>query len=313
MSLFERMNQDDIFEISPRVYRNKVVAYNLIMEDRLYALAKTIQLAIHETVKLLPWRDFSVSTLAHQIANEVVTTTRVGRDAGDYAPDQYTLTIHPLETGELQTVKPEIQDDLASKLQQALKECNFEVTREPHITLATDPTLKKGEIRVIAWHSADPMEITPRPRPRREFKLDQLRKNAFLVVEGSRHFPLNKSVISIGRRVDNDLVLDGHHVSRKHAEIRAHQGRYQIVDLGSMAGVKVNGRIVQEQTLFAGDVITLADVELVYAEGAEGPPAVTPPYRPLSKPRDERDIETPLDMRRMDLEDDTTPTGTTDE
>jgi hypothetical protein len=282
------------------------------MDDQLHTLAKTIQLAIHETVKLLPWRDFSVSTLAHQIATEVAATTRTGAESHRFAPDQFTLTIHPHETGELQAVKPEIQDDLATNLQQALKECNLEFTREPHITLATDPTLKKGEIRVIAWHSADPTDVTPQPIPASAFESDRPGTNAFLVVEGRRHFPLNKPVINIGRRVDNDLVLDGHHVSRQHAQIRAHKGRFQIVDLESMAGVKVNGRIIQEQILFAGDVITLADVELVYAEGAEGPPAVTPPYSPLSKPTDERDVATPLDMKKPGLEDDTTPTGSTE-
>ncbi len=279
------------------------------MDDQLHTLARTIQLAIHETVKLLPWRDFSVSTLAHQIATEVVATMRAGAESRQYAPDQFTLTIHPHETGELQAVKPEIQHDLASNLQQALKECNLDFTREPHITLATDPTLKKGEIRVIAWHSADPTEITSHPMPESAFQSDRPETNAFLVVEGRRHFPLNKAVIDIGRLVDNDLVLDGHHVSRRHAQIRSHQGRFQIVDLDSMAGVKVNGRFIQEQFLLAGDVIALADVELVYAEGAEGPPAATPPYSPLSDTIDDRNEITPLDMKKKELDDDTAPTG----
>jgi hypothetical protein len=283
------------------------------MDDRLQKLAKTIQLAIHNSVKLLPWRDFSVSTLSHQIATEVIAMTKVDRESHSFAPDQYTLTIHPHETGELQSIKPEVQDDLTSNLQKALRECNFSFTRNPHITLATDPTLKKGEIRVIAWHSADPMEVTPDPRTLSVVESELPRTNAFLVVEGRRHFPLNKPVITIGRRVDNDLVLDGHHISRKHAQIEAHEGRYQIVDLDSMAGVKVNGRLVRKHTLSAGDVITLADVELVYAEGAEGPPAVTPPYSPPSKPADERDAETPLYIRRSDLNGDTTPPEKSDE
>ena len=282
------------------------------MENQLHTLARTIQLAIHETVKLLPWRDFSVSTLSHQIATEVLATSRVGHDTHNYAPDQFTLSIHPHETGELQTVKPEIQDDLALNLQQALDECDFSIIRKPHITLATDPTLKKGEIRVIAWHSADPRGITPQPVSESTSESDLPRTTAFLVVEGRRHFPLNKAEINIGRRIDNDLVLDGHHVSRRHAQIRAHQGHFQIIDLNSMAGIKVNGRKVQEHTLFAGDVITLADIELVYAEGVEVPPAVTKPYSPLSRSSDERDQVTPLDLKKADFEDDTEPTDMSD-
>jgi pSer/pThr/pTyr-binding forkhead associated (FHA) protein len=283
------------------------------MENQLLTLARTIQLAIHETVKLLPWRDFSVSTLAHQIATEVMATSRVGSDSENFAPDQFTLSIHPRETGELQTVKPEIQDDLALNLQQAFTECNFSIIRRPHITLATDPTLNKGEIRVIAWHSADPRDITPQPISVSAAEVDMPRMTAFLVVEGRRHFPLNKPEINIGRRVDNDLVLDGHHVSRRHAKIRVHQGRFQIVDLDSMAGIMVNGRVIKEHILFAGDVITLADTELVYAEGVEGPPAVTKPYSPHDKSIDERDSETPLDLKKSDFEDDTEPTDTPDE
>ena len=94
--------------------------------------------------------------------------------------------------------------------------------------------------------------------------------NAFLIVEGIKVFPLQKAVVSIGRRLDNALVLDDPRVSRTHAQLRAVNGRYVIFDLNSTGGTYVNGQRVSQSALYAGDVIWLAGVTLVF--GQDNPP-----------------------------------------
>jgi hypothetical protein len=269
------------------------------MEERVASLEKAIEASIKDHLKRLPWRTFSVAAVAHQLAKEVVACSRTDKRGRDFAPDQYTLSIHPRETGELQSSPPVVQKELAVDLQKALHNANFHLAREPHITLATDPTLPTGEVRVIAWHSSDPSEFEKAVPIQPVTAEDQQIPRAFLVVQGRRHFPLNKEIIAIGRLPENDLVLNDRHVSRRHAQLRAEKGHYRIIDLQSTAGTRVNGRPIKEKVLRPGDVITLARVELIYGEDPGGPPDATPPYTPPFWPDKDRDLVTPLDLRSI--------------
>jgi pSer/pThr/pTyr-binding forkhead associated (FHA) protein len=91
-----------------------------------------------------------------------------------------------------------------------------------------------------------------------------------LIIEGVKVFPLQQAVVSIGRRLDNTLVIDDPRVSRTHAQLRAINGLYVIFDLNSTGGTYVNGQRVSQNALYAGDVIWLAGVTLVY--GQDNPP-----------------------------------------
>lgn len=273
------------------------------MDQSQLIVERAIRSAIRSSVARLPWRNFSINTLARQLAREVLATSRSDREDRLFAPDQYTLSVHPRETGDLHGATPQVQREVALDLRSALEKSGYLLTREPHITLATDPTLARGEVRVIAWHSSDPAEFERLAEPEAMLAPDQPAVGAFLVVEGKRHFPLSKQIINIGRMVDNDLVLDDRHVSRRHAQIRAYSGHYKIIDLDSTAGTKVNGRLVKEQMLFPGDLITLAAIELIYGEDVGGPPDSTPPYEPAPKPAEERDQATPLDLKTLSSND----------
>ena len=89
---------------------------------------------------------------------------------------------------------------------------------------------------------------------------------ALLVLETSSLFSFNQALITIGRTNDNDLVIGHANVSRKHAEIRFTHGEFEILDLGSTGGTYVNGEKVDRCTLSKGDVITLANVHLVFGK-----------------------------------------------
>jgi len=54
-------------------------------------------------------------------------------------------------------------------------------------------------------------------------------------------------------------------ISRRHAELRrGPTGDWQVVDLGSTNGVKVNGRRVESSRLSPGDEVTLGTTRFVF-------------------------------------------------
>jgi len=273
------------------------------MEERLASLEAAIKNSLRDSLELLPWHTSSASAVSRHLAKEVIECSRKDKEGRPYAPDQYTLSIHPRETGELHRSPPEVQKQLASDLREVLKEFGFLMAKEPNITLATDPTLSMGEIRVIAWHSSDPLEFTDEQKEPTVETAEHPLLNAFLVVEGKRHYPLDKDTINIGRLPSNDLILNDPHVSRHHAQLKSSENGFVIEDLKSTAGTLVNKRRVKRHRLRPGDVISIARVELIYGEDPGGPPEVTPPYAPPFKPPSDRHKVTPLNLKTIPQED----------
>jgi len=61
----------------------------------------------------------------------------------------------------------------------------------------------------------------------------------YLVTPDNKVFNLAKPVVNIGRREDNELVIDNLRISRVHAQIRQIDSRHVIFDLDSTLGTKV--------------------------------------------------------------------------
>lgn len=258
------------------------------------------QWAVENITPLLREGSLDEEALAEQLVHEVEELSREDDRGRTFAPDQFTLSIHPEAATGLKGSFTDIHATLSQSLEEVLVEVGFELRRRLHLTLATDPTLLGGDAQVIAWHSGNPLTITRELVPERRKDAGDPPEDAFLMVAGKRHFPLHKPEIRIGRLLQNDLVLKDPHVSRRHALLRLEGGQYFIHDLDSTAGTKLNGSPVDSAPLRPGDVIILANVEMVYGEGPGRPPTDFPPYQPPDRDELEQEV-TPLDMKRFDF------------
>lgn len=98
---------------------------------------------------------------------------------------------------------------------------------------------------------------------------DRVRVTRLLVGETDGQevrFPLFKDRLTIGRTANNDIQLNAHFISRRHAVIVTENGETKIVDWGSKNGVFVNEKRVTEQTLKNGDIVTIGTTEFRYEE-----------------------------------------------
>ncbi len=86
-------------------------------------------------------------------------------------------------------------------------------------------------------------------------------------------YEFNRVEITIGRTMDNDLVLTDPGISRQHISIRDKGGAYILKDLGSSNGTKLNGKLIEEEVLRPGDVITAGSAEVKFESTASGGPA----------------------------------------
>lgn len=90
--------------------------------------------------------------------------------------------------------------------------------------------------------------------------------NAYLVLEGGKIYPLDKPILTIGRSLENQFVLDHPSVSRYHAQLRAWNDQYVLFDLSSRSGTFVNGQRIQQAALRSGDLICIAQICVTYRQ-----------------------------------------------
>jgi pSer/pThr/pTyr-binding forkhead associated (FHA) protein len=92
--------------------------------------------------------------------------------------------------------------------------------------------------------------------------------SALLVVKrgpntGAR-FVLDRPVTAAGRHQGSIIYLDDVTVSRRHAEFRVENGKFLVVDVGSLNGTYVNREPVESASLADGDEIQIGKFRLVF-------------------------------------------------
>lgn len=98
--------------------------------------------------------------------------------------------------------------------------------------------------------------------------LISLRKCVLAVIDGPspkiKYDLGKKKVMRIGKKTDNDIVINDKTVSRVHMEIEATSDSYLLRDLNSTNGTFINDMRVKEAFLSPGDVISFGNTKLEY-------------------------------------------------
>jgi hypothetical protein len=85
-----------------------------------------------------------------------------------------------------------------------------------------------------------------------------------------RRYSLRSGRQTIGRRGDNDIVLEDLSVSASHAWIMNQQNQYVIMNTLSTNGTFVNGKRIHEATLRHGDRVRFGQVEFTFLTRERG-------------------------------------------
>jgi len=163
----------------------------------------------------------------------------------------------------------EFQNAFISTVHEIADEAGLIFHSPPILKIVPDLVLEPGALKVLASSSNEDISQTMDAIIQPEERAFTLPKNAYLIVNGTTIFLLDEEIINIGRRPDNHLVLNDQRVSRLHAQMRAVNGRFVIFDLESTGGTFVNSQPIKQQTLMAGDVISLSGFPLVYGQDDE--------------------------------------------
>lgn len=236
---------------------------NLI--DKLDLLEMHLQRIIEgSAARLFP--DYNMEKeLAHRLVAALQAGARENPDGSLVAPNLFILVVHPGKSSLLRQNEG-FFDDLTSSLEKSAAEAGMRFLSPPVIRIAEDPGMPLQQFRINAQISLDQLARTTDVLVELNAQGNNTPVNAFLIVNGMQIFSITQSVINIGRRSDNQMVIDDPRVSRVHAQLRAIKGRFVIFDLDSTGGTFVNAQRTSQSPLYPGDVISLAGFPLVYGQ-----------------------------------------------
>ena len=207
-----------------------------------------------------------------------------------YVPNNFRVYLAPETLSSFASFESGLEEELASHLASRASEAELHFVGRVRVTLLADPGLRSDRMRVESdlvdrrgvvlgesgQHTQAMSLQDPAAAPDACPRLD--------LVLGQRRIALTGlEQLSIGRALDNGLILDAASVSRHHARLSRRGENWSVEDLGSTHGTFVNSHRVTTSVLRDGDRLQLGE-QVMRLEAGDAPAAAGSRTRPGAAP-----------------------------
>jgi len=216
--------------------------------------------------------------LARKLAKEMedAKTVSVSRT---YVPNHYRVFLSPQDREQFSSYEPALRKELSDYLLEHARAERLALTSRPAVEFMTDDRLVLGEFGIQAQLldlDEESEEVPAAPsqgdfghtmvyapdRAARKLDPQPAAPSRAVLAGAGRRTVLSGDRMVLGRSRDCDITVEDANVSRRHAELRPAGDTWEIVDLGSTNGLKVNRRRVEQARLRHGDRVTLGVTDL---------------------------------------------------
>jgi Protein of unknown function (DUF3662)/FHA domain len=230
-------------------------------------------------------RAFSSQVQPVEIARKLAKEMDAHRTASVsrvYVPNQYTVYLSPEDHERLEGYERSLEQELSGYLLEHARRHDYALLTRPEVDLETDDRLRLGEfgiqtrlVKPPAQQGEQPSQgetghtmVYTAPREQKKSRRQpggRLVETRAIIPFDDRRYVLEGPTAVLGRSKDCDCIFRDPNVSRRHAELtRGTTGDWEIADLGSTNGVKVNGRRVDASRLSPGDEVTMGTTHFVF-------------------------------------------------
>jgi len=228
-------------------------------------IESSIRLLIEKSTSYFPWSEKSVEIMSR--LNDSIQDILVNRSTlNETLPYRFTVKMNS-NNAQIWQKNPSWQKDLSNAYIAILKEYRIKQVFTPIFTLVVKNSLEDKEIlfeEVADSAFRDETSTINSSNKSREVIFPDGVSDPVLLFGEDKEIKLTTSVITIGRRRSNDVVIDDMRISRVHAQIRRVPEGNMVFDAGSSGGTFVNGTRVAQQLLRTGDVISLGGYKFIY-------------------------------------------------
>ncbi len=195
-----------------------------------------------------------------------MTSNQVVSVDGTLVPNDYRVAMHPHDMVSFVDFVSALCRQMENWLGDLADERGFKSIDRFRVQIVGDEAIPRRAIQVTAT-------ISDRPEMGRTEQEALQQTEVFRVIretsgmtpvrlrftsgqQDGLEFIVRKSVTTVGRALDNDIVLESGDVSRHHARVEFADDALRVVDLNSTNGTRVNGRTVRSQAVRTGDEVT---------------------------------------------------------
>jgi hypothetical protein len=186
--------------------------------------------------------------LGRRLVREMDDNRSVGVRGGTVVPNSFTVSLSASDLEQFEGVQDSLARELGDAAREHARDEGYAFMGPVEVELVVDDRLHTGAFQIIG---------------RLVEGAGGAGAGSIVLPNGDR-FSLTDSVITVGRHPESNLVLADPNVSRNHAEIRPHGDRFEVVDLGSTNGTRVNGVRVDAQVLQDGDEISFGNTRMQF-------------------------------------------------
>jgi hypothetical protein len=207
-------------------------------------------------------------------ASRAMQAEQVIGPEGPEVPNRFRIRLHPGDFSRFASYRQSLESRIAGYLDRFAGDRGLRPVADWQVDIVADTAVRPRRIRVDAEmadvappgndrspsNGAGLEGTAPLPRVEPEAPVRVApgsAVHAVLLAEDGRQLGLAGEVTTLGRALDNDVVIADSRVSRYHAQIRRVRAGYVVRDLGSTNGTSVAGRRTNEQRLADGDEISL--------------------------------------------------------
>jgi hypothetical protein len=190
-------------------------------------------------------------------------------------PNRYVATLSAEDFDHFASIQTTLQKEIATYLMEYAEERSYSVPGTATVTFERDETMRAGSLRVTARMedpSDDepagtaplrPTQVMPEPEAVAPPSKQELTGRARIELQGSSCY-IDLDVATLGRGLDNDVVVEDPRVSRHHARLQRVPAGWELADLSSTNGTFVNGKQIRQRQVAHGDRISLGGLEMKF-------------------------------------------------
>lgn len=198
------------------------------------------------------------------VANQVVAVDR------NLVPNDYRVAMHPQDMVLFADYVPALCRQMEGWLTDLAAERGVSLVDRARVQIVGDESVPRRAIHVSAviadrpGYGQEAQEAVQRTEVYRVIRqttgMTPLRLRFLDGPNAHEELIIRKPITTIGRALDNDIVLEAGDISRHHARFEVAETQLRLVDLGSTNGTRVNGKIVRAQPVGASDEIAFGTI-----------------------------------------------------
>jgi hypothetical protein len=179
-------------------------------------------------------------------------------------PNEYQVALHPDDLAAMTSYKEVLETELVHYVSSLARQAGATMIGRPRVFLSSSSSVPPKQVRIqarLVSARSNSLDLTHTQEMPAVANLEQ-RIPSFVLFDGYRRMPISEAIVTIGRSLENDVILDDKRVSRRHAQLRRRYEQYVLYDLDSTGGTTVNGIRIREAVLQPDDIIAFAGIKV---------------------------------------------------